>query len=157
MSDSVSRFYADFCPSDTCLALIFSTGSCQGEGRSSTTRASDKRWGIRQVSLCSAHAPWSAHAQRFKIIAWFLCFVARAEKQAFLDSELENNQEMDKKIGFAERHAAKLRIDLQDHETTRTQLQDEVVDIFFGVKLRVQETLRERRECFLVSARKLND
>jgi len=33
---------------------------------------------------------------------------------------------MEKKITGEERTAAKLRIDLQDHENTRSQLQDEV-------------------------------
>ena len=49
-----------------------------------------------------------------------------AEKQMFLESETENNSEMEKKITGEERVAAKLRIDLQEHENTRSQLQDEV-------------------------------
>ena len=48
------------------------------------------------------------------------------EKQMFLESETENNREMDKKIAGEERNAAKFRIDLQEHENTRSQLQDEV-------------------------------
>nr|CAB3228550.1 coiled-coil domain-containing protein 39-like [Phallusia mammillata] len=56
------------------------------------------------------------------------------EKQAFLESEMENNQEMDKKIAFQERLAAKLRIDLQEHENTRTQLQDELDTLKYTVE-----------------------
>ena len=48
------------------------------------------------------------------------------EKQMFLESETENNLEMDKKITGEERIAAKLRIDLHQHENARSQLQDEV-------------------------------
>ncbi|CAK8671416.1 unnamed protein product [Clavelina lepadiformis] len=56
------------------------------------------------------------------------------EKQAFLESEMQNNQEMDKKIAAEERLAAKLRIDLQEHENTRTQLQDELDTLKYTVE-----------------------
>ena len=52
--------------------------------------------------------------------------IISAEKQSFLESELENNQEMEKKISMEERNAAKFRLDLQEHENIRSQLQNEV-------------------------------
>ena len=48
------------------------------------------------------------------------------EKQQFLENELENNREQEKKISIAERIAAKTRIDLQEAETQRIQFSDEV-------------------------------
>lgn len=48
------------------------------------------------------------------------------EKQQFLENELENNREQEKKISVAERIAAKTRIDLQEAETMRIQFSDEV-------------------------------
>ncbi|XP_078482846.1 coiled-coil domain-containing protein 39-like [Ciona intestinalis] len=56
------------------------------------------------------------------------------EKQSFLESEVENNQEMEKKISLEERYAAKLRIDLQAHENARTQLQDELDTLKYTVE-----------------------
>lgn len=47
-------------------------------------------------------------------------------RQSFLESELENNQEMEKKISMEERNAAKFRIDLQEYENVRSQLGNEV-------------------------------
>lgn len=46
--------------------------------------------------------------------------------QKFLESELANNQEKEKKVGMAERQAAKLRLEYQDSEQIRIQFQDEV-------------------------------
>ena len=48
------------------------------------------------------------------------------EKQQFLDNELENNKEQEKKISLAERSAAKLRMDYQEQEAQRDQFQSEV-------------------------------
>ncbi|CAH1781534.1 unnamed protein product [Owenia fusiformis] len=48
------------------------------------------------------------------------------EKQQFLDNEVENNREQEKKISLSERAAAKLRIDYQEAETTRDQFQNEL-------------------------------
>ena len=46
--------------------------------------------------------------------------------QKFLESELANNQEKEKKVGVAERQAAKMRLEYQDSEQIRIQFQDEV-------------------------------
>ena len=43
-----------------------------------------------------------------------------------MESELANNQEKEKKVGVAERQAAKLRLEYQDSEQIRIQFQDEV-------------------------------
>ncbi|XP_063772396.1 coiled-coil domain-containing protein 39 [Pseudophryne corroboree] len=48
------------------------------------------------------------------------------EKIQFLNSESENNQEYEKKISIVERRTAKLRLDYQEQETVRGQLQDEL-------------------------------
>ncbi len=48
------------------------------------------------------------------------------EKQQFLEQEIENNQEQEKRISIAERSAAKLRIDYQEAEAQRDQFQSEV-------------------------------
>lgn len=48
------------------------------------------------------------------------------EKQQFLDNEIENNAEQEKKISIAERTAARIRSDYQEAETQRVQFQDEV-------------------------------
>ena len=48
------------------------------------------------------------------------------EKQQFLDNEIENNSEQEKKISIAERTAARIRSDYQEAETQRVQFQDEV-------------------------------
>lgn len=47
-------------------------------------------------------------------------------QQKFLENELDNNQEKEKKVGAAERFAAKLRLEYQDAEKNRIQFQDEV-------------------------------
>ncbi|XP_071950306.1 coiled-coil domain-containing protein 39-like [Antedon mediterranea] len=49
-----------------------------------------------------------------------------AEKQQFLENELENNEEQQKKIQSTDRLSAKLRIDYQDTETQRGQFADEL-------------------------------
>uniref|UniRef100_UPI00398E6C2F coiled-coil domain-containing protein 39 isoform X2 n=1 Tax=Pristiophorus japonicus TaxID=55135 RepID=UPI00398E6C2F len=48
------------------------------------------------------------------------------EKIQFLKNETENNVEFEKKISINERHSAKLRLEYQDHETNRLQLQNEL-------------------------------
>ena len=48
------------------------------------------------------------------------------ERQQFLEDELNNNKEKEKKISTAERKAAKLRLELQNLENARVQFQDEV-------------------------------
>ena len=51
------------------------------------------------------------------------------EKQLFLDNEVENNKEQEKKISLAERAAAKMRLDYQEAEAQRDQFQSEVCDL----------------------------
>ncbi|XP_036453610.1 LOW QUALITY PROTEIN: coiled-coil domain-containing protein 39 [Colossoma macropomum] len=48
------------------------------------------------------------------------------EKKNFLASEVENNKECEKKIAVAERQAARLRQQLQEQESNRMRLQDEL-------------------------------
>ncbi|XP_043847824.1 coiled-coil domain-containing protein 39 isoform X2 [Dromiciops gliroides] len=48
------------------------------------------------------------------------------EKIKFLESEIENNAEYEKKITIADRKALKLRLDYQNCEANRLQLQDEL-------------------------------
>ncbi|KAJ8011253.1 hypothetical protein DPEC_G00056230 [Dallia pectoralis] len=48
------------------------------------------------------------------------------EKKSFLESEMENNQEYEKKISMADRQSAKLRQELQKQETNRVRLHDEL-------------------------------
>ncbi|XP_074657844.1 coiled-coil domain-containing protein 39-like [Tubulanus polymorphus] len=48
------------------------------------------------------------------------------EKQQFLDNEIENNKEMEKKISVSERQAGRVRLDWQDAEKSRTAFQDEL-------------------------------
>jgi len=55
---------------------------------------------------------------------------AMKERQQFLDDELNNNKEKEKKISMAERNAAKLRLEYQNIENARVQFQDEVGCLF---------------------------
>lgn len=48
------------------------------------------------------------------------------EKQQFLDNEIDNNADMEKKISIAERTSSKLRHEYQENETQRTQFADEL-------------------------------
>ncbi|XP_063075553.1 coiled-coil domain-containing protein 39 [Engraulis encrasicolus] len=48
------------------------------------------------------------------------------EKMVFLESEVENNKEHEKKIGMAERQAAKLQDHFQKQDESRARLQDEL-------------------------------
>ena len=46
--------------------------------------------------------------------------------QQFLDGEIANNQEKEKKISLLERQSAKFRLDYQNNENARILFQDEV-------------------------------
>lgn len=48
------------------------------------------------------------------------------EKKQFLESQENNNQEMEKKISLAERNAARLRLEYQEADTERVRFGDEV-------------------------------
>ena len=48
------------------------------------------------------------------------------EKQQFLEQEIENNREQEKRIGISERIAAKIRAEYQEAEALRDQFQSEV-------------------------------
>ncbi|KAM4605003.1 coiled-coil domain-containing protein 39 [Polymixia lowei] len=48
------------------------------------------------------------------------------EKKSFLENEIENNKEYDKKIATTNRQALKLRRDFQEQESNRNRLQDEL-------------------------------
>ena len=48
------------------------------------------------------------------------------EKRQFLESQENNNEEMEKKISIAERKAARLRLDYQDADSERVRFADEV-------------------------------
>lgn len=48
------------------------------------------------------------------------------EKQQFLEQEIENNTEQEKKIAVSERIASKLRMEYQEAEAMRDQFQSEV-------------------------------
>uniref|UniRef100_A0A8C9RPJ1 Coiled-coil domain-containing protein 39 n=1 Tax=Scleropages formosus TaxID=113540 RepID=A0A8C9RPJ1_SCLFO len=48
------------------------------------------------------------------------------EKKKFLEGEVENNREYERKIAAAERLAARLRQELQEQEANRSRLQDEL-------------------------------
>lgn len=48
------------------------------------------------------------------------------EKIKFLESEIGNNAEYEKRISVADRKVLKCRMEYQHHETNRNQLKDEV-------------------------------
>lgn len=48
------------------------------------------------------------------------------EKIKFLENEVGNNVEYERRISAAERKVLKFRMEYQRHETSRTQLKDEV-------------------------------
>ncbi|KAE8603836.1 hypothetical protein XENTR_v10014478 [Xenopus tropicalis] len=66
------------------------------------------------------------------------------EKIQFLQSEIDNNKEYEKKISAAERQAAKLRLELQEQEIIRGRLQDEL-DSLKGVVDRTASDLETMR------------
>lgn len=47
------------------------------------------------------------------------------EKQQFMESEIDNNTELEKKIAIAERASARIHMEHQEAETQRIQFQDE--------------------------------
>ena len=49
------------------------------------------------------------------------------EKEQFLQQEIDNNYESEKKVDLAERTAAKIRLDFQNAEHQRQQFQSEVM------------------------------
>lgn len=51
------------------------------------------------------------------------------EKIKFLESEIGNNTEYEKKISVADRKVLKCRTEYQRHETNRSQLKDEVCQL----------------------------
>lgn len=57
-----------------------------------------------------------------------------SEKQLFLENEMENNKELEKKIGSQERLAAKMRMQYQEHENNRMQLEDELETLKYTVE-----------------------
>uniref|UniRef100_F6R7C5 Coiled-coil domain-containing protein 39 n=1 Tax=Equus caballus TaxID=9796 RepID=F6R7C5_HORSE len=55
------------------------------------------------------------------------------EKIKFLESEIGNNAEYEKKISIAERKVLKCRMEYQHHETNRTELKDEEVEVQLNI------------------------
>ena len=56
------------------------------------------------------------------------------EKEKFLESEVANNQEQEKKITIADRVAARVRSDYQQAEALRDQFQNEVGDVMVAMQ-----------------------
>nr|XP_020836479.1 coiled-coil domain-containing protein 39 isoform X2 [Phascolarctos cinereus] len=99
------------------------------------------------------------------------------EKIQFLERETENNAEFEKKIKLADRKALKLRLNYQNCETNRLQLQDELDTLkatvtrtssdleairreVMGLRKRIQEktdTLNETREQSEMLSKKLKE
>jgi len=77
-------------------------------------------------------------------------------KQSFLEKETLNNEEMEKKISFEERLAAKLRLDLHNHETIRSQLQDELDTLRFTVE-RTASDLEALKSTINMMKKDIND
>ena len=63
------------------------------------------------------------------------------EKQQFLEQEIENNREQEKRIGISERVAAKIRADYQEAEASRDQFQSEVRHVFTSMYTLVKTLL----------------
>ncbi|XP_046515670.1 coiled-coil domain-containing protein 39 isoform X3 [Equus quagga] len=55
------------------------------------------------------------------------------EKIKFLESEIGNNAEYEKKISIADRKVLKCRMEYQHHETNRTELKDEEVEVQLNI------------------------
>jgi len=68
------------------------------------------------------------------------------EKQNFLDNEINNNEEKEKKISGAERQAAKLRIQYQNIENERTQLHDELETLKYTVDRTAKDLDNSRKK-----------
>eukprot|EP00794_Sanderia_malayensis_P011047 gene11047-12212_t len=69
------------------------------------------------------------------------------EREQFLENEVANNQEKEKKISIAERQAAKLRLDYQNSENARILFQDELQTLTYTVD-RTGKDLEAMREKF---------
>ncbi|KAK3698535.1 hypothetical protein QZH41_014464 [Actinostola sp. cb2023] len=72
------------------------------------------------------------------------------EKQKFLENELDNNQEKEKKVGAAERFAAKLRLEFQDAEKSRIQFQDELNSLKYTVDRTAKDLEATRQKAVLL-------
>ncbi|XP_048844372.1 coiled-coil domain-containing protein 39 isoform X2 [Brienomyrus brachyistius] len=68
------------------------------------------------------------------------------EKKNFLDREVENNRELERKIAAAERLASKLRQELQEKESNRVRLQDELESLRFSVDGAATEVQAKRSQ-----------
>uniref|UniRef100_A0A7M5X734 Coiled-coil domain-containing protein 39 n=2 Tax=Clytia hemisphaerica TaxID=252671 RepID=A0A7M5X734_9CNID len=68
------------------------------------------------------------------------------DRQQFLDDELNNNKEKEKKISMAERNAAKLRLEYQNIENSRQQFQDELETLKYKVDRTAKDLESTRRK-----------
>ncbi|XP_074047097.1 coiled-coil domain-containing protein 39 [Macrotis lagotis] len=68
------------------------------------------------------------------------------EKIKFLESEMENNTEYEKKIALADRKGLKLRLDYKNCETSRSQLQNELESLKATVSRTSRDLEAVRRE-----------
>eukprot|EP00118_Oscarella_pearsei_P001072 m.6513 g.6513 ORF g.6513 m.6513 type:complete len:941 (+) comp16077_c0_seq2:56-2878(+) len=69
------------------------------------------------------------------------------DKQNFLESEMANNQEQDKRIALTERYLAKMRLDYQNSETSRMQFHDELETLKYAVERTNTDLMSMRSEC----------
>eukprot|EP00795_Rhopilema_esculentum_P016358 gene16358-7752_t len=69
------------------------------------------------------------------------------ERQQFLDGELANNQEKEKKIAIAERQSAKYRLDYQNSENARILFQDELDTLKYTVDRTAKDLEAMREKC----------
>lgn len=68
------------------------------------------------------------------------------EQQQFLDNELNNNNEKEKKISAAERIAAKLRLQYQNVENARLQFEDELETLKYTVDRTAKDLDNSRKQ-----------
>ncbi|XP_065841210.1 coiled-coil domain-containing protein 39-like [Oscarella lobularis] len=68
------------------------------------------------------------------------------DKESFLESEMANNQEQDKRIGLTERQLARMRLDYQDAETSRMQFHDELETLKYSVERTNTDLMSKRAE-----------
>ena len=78
---------------------------------------------LRLLRLCNFH---ECHAL---LILQFFIFALFVEKESFLQSEIENNAELDRNIKAEERFTARLKNELYNHENVQNQLQNEVIKL----------------------------